>query len=171
MWCRSGGLAALALAASACQGVRKEGEMSSVRFQELYSGAGGIAGRSEWMVVVHSPAAWRRLAPALQGQRTDWEALPIDWKGSVALVIRAPPAGNAAQAFHVAAITRMGNEVDVEVEQRAIPGREGPSTWSAVPVMNPSLIVAEADAAAFSGAASVRVRVPGVAQASVAQER
>lgn len=145
--------------------------MSSIQFHELYSGAGGIAGRGESMLVVHSPQAWHRVAPTLQGQRADWEALPIDWKGSVVLVIRAPPAGNAAQAFHVASVTRTGDDVEVQVEQRAIPGREGPTTWSAIPVMNPSLIVAEADAAAFAGSPSVRARVSGTEQGPVAHER
>jgi len=168
MWSRS---AALALAVAACHAASKEAGMSSVRFQELYSGGGGIAGRAEWMLVVHSAAAWRRVAPALQGQRADWESLPIDWQRSVALVIRAPPAGNAAQAFHVASVTRTGDAVDVEVEQRAIPGREGPGTWSAIPVMNPSLIVAEADSAPFAGSPAVCLHVPGVENAAVAHER
>ena len=145
--------------------------MSSVRFQELYSGAGAIAGRGESLLVVHSRAAWERVAPSLQGQRTDWLSLPIDWKRSVALVIQAPPAGNAAQEFHLASVTRTGTEVTVQVEQRAVPGREGPTTWSAIPVMNPSLIVAEADAAAFAGGAPVHARLPGTEQARVAHER
>lgn len=145
--------------------------MTSVRFQELYAGAGGIAGRAEEMVVVHSSAAWQRLAPSLQGQRTDWGSLPIDWGRSLALVIRAPPAGTAAHAFHVKAVRRTGNEVEVQVELGTIPGREGPSTWSAIPVMSPSLIVAEADSSAFAGSPSVRLTVPGAAQATVAHER
>ncbi len=164
----------LALALAACHAApAREAAMATVAVHELYSGGGAVAGRSERLLIVRSAAAWQRIAPSLQGQREDWASLPIDWKRSVALVVQAPPAGDAAHLFHVAEVTRSAREVVVRVELRAIPGREpgpwGPTTWSAVPVLNPSLIVAEAPADAFAGAA-VKVEIPGIPDGGVAQE-
>ncbi len=151
--------------------------MDRVAVRELYSGGGAIVGRSESLVVVHSAAAWQRMVPALQGQRDDWASLPIDWSKSVALVIQAPPAGDAAHLFHVVDISRSGNALDIRVELQAIPGRGpgpyGPTTWQAVPVLNPSLIVASADAAAFGGSPATHLHLPGIdpPDTSIAHER
>jgi hypothetical protein len=152
----------------------KEAAMGTVAVQELYSGGGAITGRKEFLVVVHSAAAWRRLAPALQGQRGDWESLPIDWSKSVALVIQTPPGGDAAHRYHLTNISRSGNELEILVEILPMPGREASSgPWSTAPVLSPSLVIASADAAAFAGSPAAHLHLPGVdpAAVTIAHER
>jgi len=138
---------------------RKEADMGPVAFRELYSGAGSIAGRTDWMIVVHTPEAWRRIAPALQAQR-DLAKLQFDWPKSVALLIQTPPSGDSAHIFHIESMSASATATEVRVELKATGQGPGPSIGT--PVLRPSLIVAEADAAAFREAAPVQLQMPGI---------
>jgi hypothetical protein len=139
--------------------------MSSVRIRELDSGFGGVAGRSEALLVVHSAAAWRRLVPLLPAYRADWASLSVDWPRSVLLVVQTDPS-DENHTFRVASVTRSGDEVEVRVEPV---GPAGGEVLSTVQAITAKLLVVEAEAAGFSGAA--RVRVTGAGGAAVAQER
>ncbi len=141
-----------------------------VPFRELYSGVGALAGRSEWVLVVHSADAWKRIAPSVQAQQ-DLSSLAIDWKRSVALVIRAPPPGNSATLFHLQSITTRNGEAHLDVGAPPPPEDAGPVL--APPVLAASLIVAEADAKTFGPATPVHLHVAGIHPdpATVAHER
>jgi hypothetical protein len=161
---------ALSLFIAACHApARTEAQMEkTVAFQELYSGGGAVAGRTESLIVVHSEEAWRRIAPSLQAQR-DLAGLRFEWARSVALVIQAPPAGSSAYAFHIASVRAKPAETEVRIELQ--PVNKGPGPWIGAPILNPSLLVAEADQAVFGG--QIRLVLPDVSPAviKVAHER
>ena len=144
--------------------------MGPVGYRELYSGTGSVAGRTDWLIVVHTRDAWRRIAPSLRAQR-DLAELRFDWARSVALLVQAPPQGSSADSFHVRSIsaTDAGVEVLVELAQ----ARTGAGPALGTPVLKPSLIVAEAEASAFGESVPVQLVLPGIKPppSAVAHER
>jgi hypothetical protein len=162
---------ALGLMLAACHGSsRREADMGPLAFRELYSGTGSVAGRADWMIVVHTKDAWRRIAPSLQAQQ-DLTKLQIDWSKSVALLIQTQPSGTSTHTFHIASLSASAAGVEVRVELKAAGQGPGPSIGT--PVLKPSLIVAEADAAPFGEAAPVQLELPGIRPppSAVAHER